>query len=801
MISLKRSINTYILVIVILGIFALVFLPLRQPATTRRFFADNSFLLNEGLYPIEYDGTAKPFRWMNGNSSIVIPIEAGNNTLTLQTIADTKQLSVFSGMIKIGNIHSIQLSPQPEPQRTYHIFFADSMLNKQNLNLRLVSTTFSTPERQIGLGIRGIILTNLPKTIILRSIYVSLLICSVIILFFLQRSISSRWIKVVIIILLELFLLIISYRLSSTKPWLLVGYLTGFIFISAVTIFVKSFRYKTRSIRAAALQHWSILLFFVILGIIALIPVLPAYASRIIGPPLDSVQYSYTTGYVAKALTEGLNPFVDSQLNFPDTLYLGANDSPYLYMALVAPIARIFTPVAAYNTIILLNYIFSGFFCYLWLYTLTKSRFAGLIAGAAFAWSPYHLARAHGHLNLVVTLGIPLFFWALETTVAKPKPRLKDLLLVSGGMFLVGCASQYYTVICGLMGVAYVMFRSWNWRYIVMQGWKYVPFVAVSAVITSTPSLLTLQQDKSFEPYDIASTRDFSAALIDFFVPSRFNPFWGVQLDRASPRWLWIEFSLYLGAVALVLALLGWWLSRKRSVYTTTRAWILTALLAMLFALGTDLHLVPHKPVWGDQTFWLPMQFIGQLPGLDLMRVWARFGIITVLFVSLLAGVGAALLRERLRAGRWLPIGLLLLLLVDLAPYARMTSPLRLSPIDYWLQSQPGEFGAVVLPVTFENYQRNYGSLFHNKHLVAYLHLHHAPQAFREMGFKMASFPGPAATELALRSQLRYILLHKASYDGKRDPTFETIQAELSQNPHFRTVSEVDGYLILEVIP
>ena len=78
--------------------------------------------------------------------------------------------------------------------------------------------------------------------------------------------------------------------------------------------------------------------------------------------------------------------------------------------------------------------------------------------------------------------------------------------------------------------------------------------------------------------------------------------------------------------------------------------WLGVAVFALILALGTDIW-IQNKPLQAENPTWLPAAYLGRLPGLGLIRVWARFSVIIALFASLLAGVGSAALRERFKSG------------------------------------------------------------------------------------------------------------------------------------------------------
>jgi len=79
-------------------------------------------------------------------------------------------------------------------------------------------------------------------------------------------------------------------------------------------------------------------------------------------------------------------------------------------------------PLLAYNLTLLVSLTLSAFFTYLLVRKLTGSGWAGIIAGVAFAYSPYALFEM-GRIQLVATQWIPLSFLLLHRAIETQRPR------------------------------------------------------------------------------------------------------------------------------------------------------------------------------------------------------------------------------------------------------------------------------------------------------------------------------------------------------------------------------------------
>lgn len=531
---------------------------------------------------------------------------------------------------------------------------------------------------------------------------------------------------------------------------------------------------------------------------------IPMYAtlthprSRIIGWGGDNIQYAYMTGWFAQAFALGENPFVDPRLNYPDSLLLQATDAPWGSMLAVVPATLALGPTFGYNLVLYLGFALSGLAVYAWAYQITRRRTAAFIGGVIFLLMPYRVVHSYGHPFLVSTQALVVFFWTLDYALRPPRPTWLKLVLLSLATFMVGITSQYYLLIAGVTGAIYTLLTlRHRWRDLLLYGWRWALAVVVGALVASA-NYLAAWNETLFVPYALNDTRGWSSNPLDFLVPSRLHPLWGGWIEQVYARPTWIEHTLYVGIVALVLAVMA--VCWRRSPYRAhTVVWLGTLLAGTAFALGTDLHIsINGDPLQGEQPFWLPAYYLAQIPFMDLMRVWARFGVITMLFVAMLAALGVDYLVRRFpHRARWIGAACLALVLLDMIPGRIESVPLEPRPIDRWLAAQPGDFAAAFIPAGHGNYEAMFGSLYHGKHLPAFNHPQHLPTAFRSFAEGAATFPDANAIAALRSMRLRYLLVDRDYYDQPGQLGWQNVEATLRATPGVSVVADVASYTVI----
>jgi hypothetical protein len=342
--------------------------------------------------------------------------------------------------------------------------------------------------------------------------------------------------------------------------------------------------------------------------------------------------------------------------------------------------------------------------------------------------------------------------------------------------------------------------------------WKQLGVFVVIAlplvVLCVLPYIKLTGQDSLAHSFE--EVRIWSASPTDFILPSPRHFIWGEWIASHFDRSLWIENTIYLGFIPIIFSILALILGKKALPKDNPfiRSLSLTAGIAFLLALGTDLHWLGQSVKVGVPQIiqrWVPHpQTSIPLPGYFLfrflpyyagMRVWMRYGIFVMLFVSVLAGIGIAWLLNEAKPGhrRLLSILILLLVFVDFFAGAQPLVEVRNRPVDVWLSAQGP--GAIAQFPFWQNKlpELAYDTLILNKPIIGEPFLAFDTPQFKRIQPVLKLFPDQESVDLLRQLGVRWVVVSSSEYQD-----FAAIRAEIEAlGLIFKT--EIDGQFVYEL--
>jgi hypothetical protein len=537
------------------------------------------------------------------------------------------------------------------------------------------------------------------------------------------------------------------------------------------------------------------LVFFTVMSIVMTYPLITKMgAAALGGGGGDGTYFIWLVGWYQKALFQlKISPFFAPYLNYPQGWNLATTDITPVMVALALPGSALFNPTWGFNFAMLLSFILSGWAMYLWVRHLTGDNWAGLVAGMVFAFLPYRIAHlVVGHLSLAGTQWFPFYFWGLFDLLKQEKFSWKPVLMAGIAAGLIGLTSPYYVYMTMLMTVVFLL------GFILFKGYKrlrhavfwesLLAFGLLAGVLVglSMVPYLRLNAQGGLQVRSVEYMNRYSASPTDFVIPSIKQFLWGNWIDATFNPKSYHESSLYIGAVALVLAVIAWIKRRQLRHPELLGIASLVAVVGFVLALGMQPHWLGKQivswprflqPIFHQTnmpTFYLPAYYFHlYLPYFSKMRVMMRFGLFTLIFTSLMAGLGAYVLTKlgSSKIGRWVGVGLLVLVFIDFYPGAlagfRLT---RARPVDAWLAAQPDTGAVAQFPFDEESSQSQvYYTLVHQKPFLGGDFNTSAPEQYRRIRPVMDTFPSQESIDLLRQLGVSYVVVDSLRYQNFLD--------------------------------
>ena len=387
----------------------------------------------------------------------------------------------------------------------------------------------------------------------------------------------------------------------------------------------------------------SVLALFAALSLVMTWPLALRLSSAVLGPPGDNLEYVWKLWWFKRALVElGQSPFWAPDVFAPFGYPVALSETTLAHTILGLPLTMAVGEVASYNLLILASFVLSGWATYRLVREWTGDGWAGLVAGAVFAFSPYRLAHlGAGHLPLMGTQWLPLAFLSADRLVRKRSWGAAVGLGVSYA--LLALSSWYYAYLGALFLGVFVVWRAWRhgkaggesgtlFRRLQVGLWEptagrrsasttgpvYLadeqqphtagrsaperpewrlgqsPFLLAAAIAVililpaAWPLLRAARQGATAYSFSLRFIDQWSASPLDFFLPSGLHPLWGGAILPASGQNVH-ETLIGLGWVPLGLAVYAW-VQRRRLPGAPVGLLAALAIIAFVLALGTTLH-------------------------------------------------------------------------------------------------------------------------------------------------------------------------------------------------------------------
>ena len=353
--------------------------------------------------------------------------------------------------------------------------------------------------------------------------------------------------------------------------------------------------------------------------------------------------------------------FWDAPFFTPEPMAIVYSEHFALHSLLTLPLYAITrNPVLCYNVWFLSTFVLSGLGVYLLVRELTGRSGAAFVAGLAFAFAPYRIGSL-AHLQVLSSQWMPFVLFGLRRYFGS---RNTDALLGAGvALWAQNLSSGYYMVFFGPFVALYALVEMWTRRLLGnLEVWKHLAVTAMAAIAATLPFAAPYLIKQTATARTLSEVVNYSADLKGWLTASEFMNVWG---------WLHLyvktEGLLFPGVTVVVLAGIGLWRgwaaghgrapvrdepvttalplapgtpiqSEHQGARVAALFGALALVLSFWLSLGPRIEL--HTQPTGFPALYKPA--FDYVPGVNSARAPARFAMITVLALSVLAGMGLA---------------------------------------------------------------------------------------------------------------------------------------------------------------
>jgi hypothetical protein len=352
-------------------------------------------------------------------------------------------------------------------------------------------------------------------------------------------------------------------------------------------------------------------------------------------------------GWNNHVVLDGVPSLFDANMFHPERNTLALTEHLFGVSLFTLPIYAVTrNPVLAYNVVWLLSFLLSALSVHLLVWRILRDHSAALVAGLVYAFCFFKMQQGHAHLQIIWSFWIPLSLVLVERWFARPTWIRMAALLAC--VVLQALASWYLAVMVLVADALWLLWLTVE-RYVTTGGLAGIgspraPLAHLAAALVLGAVLLSpfVERYSGLSAGSPAEASAQSADLAAYLVPPENT--WPGQalrtLGSTAPRWIWGERTLYVGYITLALAGIGvvCALRERVTAFGLVRFSVALALVSFALSLGPA-----NSQSWG----WTPFGIFTTLPGITLFRVPARFALLVMLAVAVLAGVGAWDLRRR----------------------------------------------------------------------------------------------------------------------------------------------------------
>ena len=441
-------------------------------------------------------------------------------------------------------------------------------------------------------------------------------------------------------------------------------------------------------------------------------------------------------------------------------------------------------PILAYNLILFLSFVISGFGMFLLIKYYIKDNYSAFLGGVVFAFCTIRFAHI-GHMQLLTAQWMPFALLYLDKFLRKGDYRNLALLYMFYVLQILSCwyLAFYITITLGVYTLSIFITNKDLRKNLFQRSYqmKAILFIICTLAVVAPFAYPYIQVAQE---YGFTRTLDevsfYSADVGDYFLTPTNNLVYGTISYPFQANRNTAEHALFPGITVIILSLYGLFLLMRFKLNGESRLalvnvsntiqniYLLIALIAFILTLGYPLHFFGHI-----LNINLPYKYLfDYFPGFKSMRVPSRFGFIVMLSLSVLAAYGVSrFIESKSKIKKALISYIFISLIISESIYIPVfggTMPVgrEIPEVYQWMANEKGDFAIVELPSDLWNDTKYmYYSTYHWKNLVngysGFL-----PDSYPETMRTIMSFPSNESIDLLKMIGVKYVVIHTKEMDA-----------------------------------
>jgi len=448
---------------------------------------------------------------------------------------------------------------------------------------------------------------------------------------------------------------------------------------------------KTDNIKNKVAQGLLVILLFTSITIIMLYPgTIHLFEGHFGYPQSDSVNNLWGLWWSNYSVFNlHSNPYEMSYLFYPNLVAVPLIGIPIFAGILSSPIQNFFGLLFSYNFLIFSSFVFGGYGAFLLCNYFTKNKYASIVGGIIFAFAPYHMFQAIGHLNLASIQGIPFFILFLFHM----KDKQKKYSFLYGGIslaFATFFGDLHYLLFLTIFLIIFLVYHLYSNKEKILNKTFFIKLTACFGVfiLLASPFFIILLENTTTKFNDpILGASVHSVDIANFVIPPTNSTVFDTFGNDIRKDWIFPfnnEDASFIGYSVLAILIFSFIKFRQEN-----RFWYIVALIFGLLSLGTSLKIYGQVITLFDN--FMPFELIYQIPFLPEFRTPARLHVMTVLALAVISSITINNIFRKIKQSR-LTIGVfLIVIIVILIEYSTLPFPFTESKNPEFYETISGE--------------------------------------------------------------------------------------------------------------